>query len=85
MHVPIIFQTLLIIPYIGKYYCSPIEDKESKSEEEIQHALDNNIDSLGLLLHSISVSSNLTTGDPELDALFQDDLIPELYSILEGL
>ncbi|CAI4058417.1 hypothetical protein N7582_001102 [Saccharomyces uvarum] len=85
MHIPIIFQTLLVISYIGKYHCSPIEDKENKSEEEIEQVLDNNIDSLGLLLHSISLSSNLTTGDPELDALFQDDLIPELYSVLDGL
>lgn len=85
MHVPIILQTFLIFLYIGKCHCLPIEEEQNKSGKEIEQALDTNIDSLGLLLHSISLSSNLTTGDPELDSLFQDDLIPELYSVLDGL
>ncbi|EJS44338.1 YDL007C-A [Saccharomyces arboricola H-6] len=84
MYTSIFFQTLLFFLYIGKNHCLPIEDEEAKSEKEIEHVFDNNIDSLGLLLNSISLSSNLTTGDSELDSLFRDELIPELYSVLDS-
>ncbi|CAD6609461.1 SX2_G0043560.mRNA.1.CDS.1 [Saccharomyces cerevisiae] len=56
----------------------------ASSSNTVYQILDNNIESLGLLLNSMSLSSNFTTGDPELDSLFQDDLIPELYSVLDG-
>ncbi|AJU88507.1 AHL_G0008790.mRNA.1.CDS.1 [Saccharomyces cerevisiae] len=85
MSIPIIFQILLIFPYFGKYYCLPIEEDDDKSGKEIEQILDSNIESLGLLLNTITLSSNFTTGDPELDSLFQDDLIPELYSVLDDL
>ena len=85
MFTPIFFQALLAFLYFGKHHCLPIEKDDKKSEKEIEQVLDTNIESLGLLLNSISSSSNFTTGDPELDSLFQDDLIPELYSVLDGL
>ena len=84
MFLPIIFHTILTLLNFGKYYCLPIQEDDDKSGKEIEQILDNNIESLGLLLNSMSLSSNFTTGDPELDSLFQDDLIPELYSVLNG-
>lgn len=85
MFIPIIFQTLLIFLYFGEYCCLPIEEDDDKTGKEIEQILDSNIESLGLLLNTISLSSNFTTGDLELDSLLQDDLIPELYSVLDGL
>lgn len=84
MHAHLFYQTLFLFLNIDKCFCFPIESKESKSGDKIGQSLDNDLVSLKLLLQAVSMYSNLTTGDPELDALFRDELIPELYSLLDG-